>query len=925
MTPVGEQAFVDITTCLTSGKSKALDVFYLIDKSGSLKYTDPQNVRSEILKNSLTGLAKFSDQGIKVSYSVAAFGSDVQPISGWRGLDATTDFEAVVAEATDMSPHLGNTDWERAIREAQRSLDERQNSCKMLIWFTDGGINPDAGASAVFPSLSDLCRPGITSRSLGAADTYGLMEELRLSQVSIFGVLYQNDASTLDWYVNNDGKTSAEAQQRLNLEHYRMSFMRPLVEGSGEVGTGDSTQTKTLLPMPAPGPIKCGNVDADGFMPAGVPNGAFLNAQDPVSLAFQFLKLENQIAGGADGAIDADGNFVIKPGTAEFTIITDAEVWSLEGPEGSVFAANSQNPGPTVVTQSAGATTLTVDLLHMPDSPELVGEWKFEADKANVAQLYVYSGLTLELDRDITSQVISNFDNTLTGSAVRTEKFADVKERLDLSVFESADLSLEVLKDGKRVPVDGVKYDMRDDGVFTITGFNPGENSDALDLWVTVDIGNGFQPIVSKFTVDTIDSKAFAIPEYDLFTLTPLEGPSGKATGSLVIVGPTTGSAEFCIAAPALRTSDHQTGVDNVERTDSFGWQFESTAAKSDSGCFVVPSGQTVEIAVTATNPKQANGHVVSVFGVSSTTPTASFEIPLQIEFDSKTQGNSAVATAVIVGLLLLGLLIPLGLLAMFNRIATKFLPMENVYRAEYPVVITPGLVPKMLRSSPDGSSKRIEVGPQDFVAQADRAAEIEIPDSAGTAKARVPIFPLAATWYEMQATEGSRLISMQSSGEKSPRYFSDGSQAELSPNMAENWVMSLSDVDLAGAPDQDLPARLIVFAAMSNLPQYQARINEISQTPGIADRIAELRESVSRGAARNTRSPRSTKLTSELLPDAAPQSSGVTVTGFSQAGSGPLAAPGEVAPTVTAQPQVALNTQSPPMSGKLAPPAPPA
>jgi hypothetical protein len=48
---VGERAFKDLSTCLASGKNQALDVFYLVDSSGSLSYTDRKEVRKTVLEN----------------------------------------------------------------------------------------------------------------------------------------------------------------------------------------------------------------------------------------------------------------------------------------------------------------------------------------------------------------------------------------------------------------------------------------------------------------------------------------------------------------------------------------------------------------------------------------------------------------------------------------------------------------------------------------------------------------------------------------------------------------------------------------------------------------------------------------------------------------------------------------------------------
>src|SRR5690606_14480874 len=55
LTEIGEHAITDLRGCLSS--RDALDVYYLIDASGSLADTDPTNIRSELIANSLRQLA----------------------------------------------------------------------------------------------------------------------------------------------------------------------------------------------------------------------------------------------------------------------------------------------------------------------------------------------------------------------------------------------------------------------------------------------------------------------------------------------------------------------------------------------------------------------------------------------------------------------------------------------------------------------------------------------------------------------------------------------------------------------------------------------------------------------------------------------------------------------------------------------------
>ena len=913
LSPVGERAFQDITTCLTSGKEKALDVFYLIDNSGSLSWTDENEIRTEVLENSLEGLANFSEQGIEVSYAAALFDSRVTQIQDWTELSDPS--QAIELANFVNNKNLGNaTDWERGLVFAKSELDARADSCKMLIWFTDGGINPNETSEGIFQSLSVLCRAGITSSSFGTDGNYGLLSSMRESQISVFGVLYQNDASTLAKY---EQKLGSKAQDRLNLEHYLMSFMTPLVEGRGDVGPATS-----FFPVPSPGPITCGELDENGFAPAGQPNGAFLNAEDPISLAFQFLKLQSQIAGGS-GVPIVDGKFVINPGTAAFRIITSDPNWQLAGPEGSEVQGSAANPGQLKLSNSAGAQTIDFDVRR---EDKYLGEWSFDFDPSQLAELYVYSGLTIELDRDKVSQVIGDRENTLTGQIAPTANFLDLP--VDLSLFEDKSLSLEILSNGLRTKAEGVEIEVSNNGQFKVAKFIPPQNSGDFELWITLTLGGDFQPVSSRFTLGSIDATSLAIPSSDVFTLSVLEGPTGVATGVMSLVGPTAAeSSEFCIAGSDLRTDDAQTAAEKKDRLAGFSWKFDGQTAAGSDLCFTVGNGETKDIQVEVTNPTQANSQVVSMRNTVSRNGQAEFSAPVRFEFETKTQGNTAVTIAVIALLLLLGILLPLLLLYLFNKATTKFLPLENTYRAEYPVLLTPGFAPKVVDARGQGPRKGIQVEPQDFVAQVDQPAAAEINTGLGMAKGRVPIIPILATWYELQAPEGQRVITMKSGGEKNPKTFADGSSSELSPNMNDNWALSFSDSDLLKSEDEELPGRLVVFAPMSNLQSYQSRVNDILQTPGIGDRVTELRSAAKNEQLAETQNPKSGK-----SRPAAPEAGSFTVPTVpsSLPGTGKMAPPGlpNIPPDSSGSLGAAGDPAAPappkPASGKLAPPPPP-
>ena len=863
---VGERAFKDLSTCLASGKNQALDVFYLVDSSGSLSYTDREEVRKTVLENSVSQLRNFADQGVAVSFAAALFSDSVRPIQSWSKLSSAASFDQavdVVSRNVTNDRVIGYTDWEEGLQFASGSLAQRpKTNCKMLVWLTDGGINPTGDLNDTLDSLKRLCHPRISSTTLkNSASTFGIFNKIRQQQISIFGVLYQNDKSSLEQFEEDydDGSSDFTGAERLELEHYLMSYMVPLVEGSGKIQTSAVAKD---IGLPPGGNLECAPVDEAGFAPAGQPNGAFLVAQDPVSLAFQFLKMQAVLAGGSGSQI-VDGKFDVPSGTALFRVLTTSAKWRLTGPDGSEVdqKAGKKPTDPNLtVTQSAGVYQLDYKI---GTDTNLLGQWKLDSPKGDSA-LFLYSGLTMVLDRDRTSQVVSERENTLTGQVIRTQEFSDLPVALD--VFEARDLSLFTSdSSGKLNEIDGLTIDLRADGSFKVEGYVPGNNGGREPLWLTLDLGGKFDPVSSKFDVDVVSQNDIATVQNSVIKLSNLEGPEGKATGKILVSGPTTvESSEYCIDEKALRTTDAQTAAKKNPRDDKFVWNFSSSVT-SDGLCFTIPQGETIEIGVEVTNPIQADSQVVSVRGSKSTSGAAELQENLQFEFKSGAKSDPFVEWAVIIGLLIAGLLIPLGLLYLLNLVTTKFLPVSQMVRAEYPVKIQTGTVTKIL----DQKGNPILVDANDFKFLADQPASNSLDlGQKGKSVARLPLFPLAATWFEHQAPQGSRVISVYNGGSKNPNHFSSGKSTEISPNHADNWQLIVPDAEFAKPEGEQLNALLVVGARMANLPQYQARVNDISSKPGLQRRIGEIRAEIATEAAKPQKADRIPKPGKNSGPD---------------------------------------------------------
>ena len=895
LSPVGQQAFTDISTCLTSGKSPSLDVYYLIDNSGSLSYTDKGNVRQQVIESSVSQLKNFADSGVKVNYAASTFASGVSQISSWAPLKSPSDFQGATSKIHREvnNQHLaGYTNWLGGMQEALSAFQTRgTDSCKMLIWFTDGGINPTGTTNDISKSLKALCGDGIGPSSVGEGrGNFGLMAKLREQGVSIFGVLYQNDASTLEQF-NSDFKNKTSngltGPKRLELEHYLMSYMVPLVEGSGEI---PNSEVAASFALPSGGHLSCSPVGANGLAPAGSPNGAFLNAQDPVGLSFQFLSLQNSINGGKGSAI-LNGSFAVPAGTAGFSVLTEAQNWKLDGPSGSgisISPASISKTGSWTVETSAGVTQIA---FKVEDQKKLEGPWTFTGGGPN-SQLFLYSGLTINLDRDKQSQVVAGRSNTLTGQIARTKEFQNLP--IDLNRFPRSVLSLKTLDDqGNLQDVSDVKVILNPVGQFKIENFKPSGNQKSVNLWLALDLSGGFQQVQSQFDVSLVDAQALTVPAADVVRMTALNGPKGTATGTLTLTGPSVGSAPsyFCLDSAAIRTSDVQTGSSKTDRTSSFKWTFNGKS-QSPQFCIQVNQGKTVDIAVQARNPIQADSNVVSIRSFSSKTGAAKLTGTIQFEFESKALVNPWAMALSIMLLLILGLALPILAMYAFNKLTTKFLPAVGMVSAEIPVKFNASGPVRLLDARPNSSSETILVSAQDFrpLASNPKATKEVNLQTAGAGVVRVKLWPpLSSPWFELVSRPNSRSISVFRGARKNSELFQSGKTQEISPNLADFWSLVIPESEVIrvaslasnstvaqpvilplvfppGAPgavqstvissasgsaasQNQVSATLIVFARMGKLSEYQERLNLISNDASLEKRFDLIKKDLAKPA----------------------------------------------------------------------------
>lgn len=820
----GNAAFTDLTACLTSGKEKALDVFYLVDNSGSLEKTDESGIRFGVLKNSISQLGAFADSGVTVRYSVGIFSTDASLLIDWTGIVDSQGAETEGLRTKSLLESLrpdGFTDWEDGINFASQKLDE-SDSCRALIWFTDGAINPDSTNASKFDSLDALCQPNLSAGARNSSE-YGLLAQLKAERVSIFAVLLEDPSFDSE-------------------EKHFVSYLQPLVEGKGTLSPYDQAGGG-----PGSGEINCAPLGPDGLALPGQSNGALLRAKDPVALAYQFLKLETQLVGGSQSTI-TEGKFTIGAGTVGFRLVALSGRWTLTGPEGSGFQVDQSSALANDVRVEESSSILSIDVPIT--TLEQLGEWTFESPSP-VTDLFVFSGLTLELDRDRESMVISGRDNTLTGKVARERLLRNVSGDLpvDLSVYAKSDLFLEIIYDGALIPENDVRIQLQDDGQFKIEGFRPDSNlGESIQVRLTLDVGSPFQPIRAEFVLKAVDAGVFPSLRNDVIKLSTLTGPEGAAVGLVEIVGPTSGEGGlFCFGAEPLRTDDPaKVGPEAIDRSAQFVWEFQAAGTEEINGetCLRVGAGETAAVNVIVTNPTQADSKVVSIREVSGSTAGSNVEFieNLTFEFDTATEQNTLVTTLAIIALLLLGLLIPLALLYLFNKLVTKFEWGEDVVRADFDVVISDSIPLIQLASSTGSPAGQIQVQPSTFMGTAPQGKFTSTSlGNLGGLKAITPLMPLQSGWFEWVAPKGKRVVASPDASFAAQKRFADGQRAEVNSAVNQIWAVVVDDSQVGGKLSGPIQAKLVVFAKRALLDDYVQRIIKVSNKRSVLDSLRSI------------------------------------------------------------------------------------
>jgi hypothetical protein len=795
---------------------RAGDLLVLIDVSGSLATTDPQGARitaARYLIEQMDSLGARSE--IALDVGVAAFASEFTLTTDWTplGPDTTSSVLAGIDSFRDRDTGF-DTDYWMAMEGARRALSERDSSgearrCQAIAWFSDGQLDiesRDTGAKAAEHGTTRPYAPGIDITSEAGATA---AEQAATAEICREGGLADQvrSAGTVTFAIGLAAAGTPSPD---------FGLMRSIATGHGD---GGATCGKPQEPEP----------------------GTFQLASDIDDLLFAFdaiIPPDAQTscpAGDAgcrhtfvlDGSIDGVHLIatVDRPGLrAELTSPTGAVAVLEPGQEGRA------DPGGIAADYSwQSDRTVAVDLDRPASAAGWTGVWSLRfVDPSGATP--GESRSNVHIWGDLVPVWTHRTDTPLASGSIVPDVQFDI-ERTDGTRVGASDVAGELTLDAVLVTADGTdfpvasglgKADLGRPVTLDLTDVQPGSVLLRMTLSLTT------APATDATTGSTVKGTTLAPQRVDL----PLEvrpplgyptlparitfGPGAEGDTTLTARIPVTGPGCVWVeATPGINTTP--AGVEPIT--------IGAGPATSSQTCLQVEEGRTGELTLEMTVGKAGNGTVSGTLPIATAPldePDAVRVVEVPFSADLRTALNPGVFLAALIGMMALGVGIPLLVAWLLKRAATRIPRGGGLYAARIPVQLRDG------RALRDGAPFWLRDA--DFVQLVpipERGAR-RIPDLHGvTLRARTGLSPFGTG--HVQVDSG---IPAASSTDPEPR--GDDLHARLPLAVQNKWVV-LHDPSGQG----DRAEVLVLLGAQTPQGERDRIASDIGENlPAVAGRI---------------------------------------------------------------------------------------
>ncbi|MDQ1248518.1 MAG: hypothetical protein QG597_2891, partial [Actinomycetota bacterium] len=172
VSPEAELGFQQISQCLQSRNDLA--VLLVVDESGSLQETDPENKRARLLANLVRSLARqagtpTANGAREINLAVSTFATEYRPLVPWTELGQDSG-NSIATQLESEIPALnqgGGTNHPEALAGARNQMAAitaasaaEQPPCQVAIFFTDGVLSVSDVQEENDAAANEMCRPG---------------------------------------------------------------------------------------------------------------------------------------------------------------------------------------------------------------------------------------------------------------------------------------------------------------------------------------------------------------------------------------------------------------------------------------------------------------------------------------------------------------------------------------------------------------------------------------------------------------------------------------------------------------------------------------------------------------------------------------------------------------------------------------------
>jgi hypothetical protein len=761
VTAVGSQTAEELSACLQQRPNLAVAV--LIDETGSLRTTDPNNERAPVLAGFLERLedlagTDFGDRTRQVLVTVAYFGTGVDPLLSWQPIgtpqpvpggpaDARRSIaESIRAETPGRNRDL-TTEFSAALEWAADrhrevpGLIEASSVCTLTVWFSDGELDPDNQPRAPYE------RDAVFAETARLCDAGGALDDHRSTGAALVGILL------VELLTDTSSVT-------------RLPRMHAMVEGIDPVRR------------------TCGTSPSRGLYLEG--------GLDLLSLQFERAVTPGQ-GGVLQGTYRGDPvSFMVDRGVAKVRIVMSARdgfrLFTASGARVDVAqpsAAPSTSGLPRGVSPdirwASGAVSIDLAVAGA------FGEWRVERKgRSTEVDVYYFTDLRLEL---LTDEVRLTSGET---GAVHGRVVDGSGGATDLDDYATRTLAVQV---------DGVQADVEllPDGTFRATF--PVDTDEArilarlrLDLITTG--GTVLQPVTREVllpvTLPGWFPQVTIAREFD----TSLIPGSADARLNVVAVGSDLGSTRVCV-----RPGPPGDGTPELRRLVSLRW------AETDlSQCIELAPGARVEADLLATLQGSEVREVRVGVPLTVVLESAAVDGRAAVTVDYPERRSVVVQPAppnplIVLALLLLGLLIPLGILHLLNRCAARFRT-RNLQIARVPVELVRTHGTWRVQRAGAGATSLLSIDDLGYLPaqgvdgarewQAGAYTEVKGGVAGETWRAVVPGWPLGTVRAVVEAPAGHRIVSNEV-----PTVVDDGMSAGIGLNPQRCAYLLVADADL--------------------------------------------------------------------------------------------------------------------------------